>query len=217
MGKELLNLEEEIELGQENAKNTKELYQLLSSYNAYSILLLKAKFEYERKKVNLKSYYLDSNCYEKQIADLFSLFKSDECLRGKQLSGINSKDMLFLIDQDTLLRMSSFEIMNSKIAGLSNINYKLLKINNCVGKVYNQSIYCGDPYYCDTHSEDRKAFGLFYNGKIVTPSYAFDNQFRAYDNMDIREILKPQSLNEIYEKITAAKNAKSKKLILTKH
>ena len=41
--------------------------------------------------------------------------------------------------------------------------------------------------------------------------------FRLYDNMDIREILKPQSLDEIYEKITEAKDTKAKKLILTKH
>ena len=37
-------------------KKTKELYQLLSSYNAYSILLLKAESEYKRKKANLKRY-----------------------------------------------------------------------------------------------------------------------------------------------------------------
>ena len=41
--------------------------------------------------------------------------------------------------------------------------------------------------------------------------------FRLYDNMDIREILKPQSLDEIYEKITEAKDTKAKKLVLTKH
>ena len=217
MNKGLYNLEHEIELGQENAKRTEELFQLLSSYNAYSILILKAKSEYERKKANLKRYYLYSNCYKEQIADLFSLFKGDECLRGKQLSKLSDKDMLFLIDQDTLLRMNSFDIMNSNISGLSRIDYELLKINNCVGKVYNQSIYCGDPYYCDTHWEDREAFGLFYNGELVTPSYMLDNQFKSYDNMDIREILKPQSFDDIYEKITESKNTKAKKLVLTKY
>ena len=217
MNKGLYNLEHEIELGQENAKRTEELFQLLSSYNAYSILILKAKSEYERKKANLKRYYLYSNCYKEQIADLFSLFKGDECLRGKQLSKLSDKDMLFLIDQDTLLRMNSFDIMNSNISGLSRIDYELLKINNCVGKVYNQSIYCGDPYYCDNHWEDREAFGLFYNGELVTPSYMLDNQFKSYDNMDIREILKPQSFDDIYEKITESKNTKAKKLVLTKY
>lgn len=217
MTKALLDLEKEIKHGEESAKKAEELYQLLSSYNAYSILLLKIKSDYERKNANLKRYYLNSDCYKNQIADLFSLFKSDECLRGKQLSVISKKDMLFLINQDTLLRMNSFDIMNSNIGGLSNLGYELLKINNCVGKVYNQSIYCGDPFYCDTHWEDREAFGLFYNGSLVTPSYELNNQFRTYDNMDIREILRPQSLDEIYEKITTAKNAKAKELILTKY
>lgn len=216
MRKDLLNLEHEIELGQENAKKTKELYQLLSSYNAYSILLLKAKSEYMRKKANLKMYYSNSDCYENQIADLFSLFKSDECLRGKKLSGINDKDMLFLIDQDTILIMNSFDIMNSNIGGLSQINYELLKINNCIGKIYIQSVYCGDPYYCDTHCEDKEAFGLFFNGNLVTSSYELDNQFRGYDNMDIREILKPQSLDEIHEKIAKSRDIKVKKLALSK-
>lgn len=55
MEKLLLDLETEITNGQEKAKQTKELYQLLSSYNAYCILLLKAKQEYERKKQTLNN------------------------------------------------------------------------------------------------------------------------------------------------------------------
>ena len=43
MEKLLLDLETEITNGQENAKQVKELYQLLSSYNAYCILLLKVR------------------------------------------------------------------------------------------------------------------------------------------------------------------------------
>ena len=216
MEKLLLDLETEITNGQEKAKQTKELYQLLSSYNAYCILLLKAKQEYERKKTNIKQYYLDSDCYKKQIVDLFSLFKSDECLIGKSISETNNEDILFLIDQDTLLRIYSFDIMNSTIGGLSSINYKLLKINNCKGKIYKQNVYCGDPYYCDSHWEYKDAFGFFYNGSLVTPGYVLNEQFGAYDNIDIREILKVQSLDEIHKKINEAKNIKTKKLIIQK-
>lgn len=216
MEKLLLDLEMEIANGQENAKKTKELYQLLSSYNAYSILLLKAKQEYERKKANIKQYYLDSDCYKNQTVDLFSLFKSDECLSGKIISETSREDMLFLIDPDTLLRIYSFDIMNSTIGGLSHIDYNLLKINSCMAKVYKQSVYCGDPYYCDSHWEDKDAFGLFYDGSLVTPGFVLDGQFKNYDNMDIRDILKVQSLDEIHEKINEVKNTKAKKLILTK-
>lgn len=216
MEKVLLDLETEIANGQENAKKTKELYQLLSSYNAYNILLLKAKQEYERKKTNIKQYYSDSDCYENMTVDLFSLFKIDECLSGKIISETSRKDMLFLIDQDTLLRIYSFDIMNSTISDLSHIGYDLLKINNCIAKVYKQSVYCGDPYYCDSHFEYKDAFGFFYNGSLITPGFVLDNQFSNYDNMDIREILKVQSLDEIHKKIYEAKNIKAKKLILTR-
>ena len=216
MEKLLLDLETEITNGQEKAKQTKELYQLLSSYNAYCILLLKAKQEYERQKANIKQYYSDSDCYKNQTVDLFSLFKSDECLIGKSISETNNEDMLFLIDQDTLLRIYSFDIMNSTIGGLSSIAYKLLKINNCKGKIYKQNVYCGDPYYCDSHWEYKDAFGFFYNGSLVTPGYVLNEQFGAYDNIDIREILKVQSLDEIHKKINEAKNIKTKKLIIQK-
>ena len=216
MEKLLLDLEMEIANGQESAKNIKELYQLLSSYNAYSILLLKAQQEYEEKKANIKQYYSDSNCYKNQTVDLFSLFKSDEYLSGKIIGETNHKNMLFLIDSDTLLRIYSFDIMNSIISDLSYIDYNLLKIDSCKAKIYKQDVYCGDPFYCDSHWEDKDAFGLFYNGKLVTPGFVLDSQFETYDNMDVREILKVQSLEEIHEKINEAKNIKAKKLILTK-
>ena len=86
-----------------------------------------------------------------------------------------------------------------------------MKINNCKGKIYKQSIYCGDPYYCDQHWEDREAFGFFYNDTLITPAYALDNKYISYDNVDIREILKVQTLDDIHEKMN-----KAKKLILTK-
>ena len=213
MGKTLSELKREIKNGQVNAKRTEELYQLLSSYNAYNILLLKAKIEHERLKTKSNNYYLNSNCYENQINDLFSTFKSNECLRLKQISGINKKDMIFLIDQDTLLRLNSFDIMTSNIGGLSSIDYDLLKINNCMAKIYKENVYCGDPYYCDSHFEKKNAFGLFYREELITPSYELESQFRSYDNKDIRDILKVQSLDDIQDKINQAQNEKKVKLL----
>ena len=211
-----LDLEKEIINGHENEKKTKELYQLLSSYNAYCSLLLKVKQQYEKKENSIKQYYLNSDCYKMQTADLFKTFKNDEYLIGKLITQTNHEDMLFLIDQDTLLRIYSFDIKNSTIVGLSCIQYNLLKINNCKAKIYKQSVYYRDPYYCDSHEEYKDALGFFNNGNPVTPGYVLDSQFNAYDNVDIREILKVQSLDDIYEKINEAKNIKSKKLVLTK-
>ena len=214
MGK--LDLEKEIIIGQKNAKNIKELYELLSSYNAYSILFLKAKEEYEQKKYNIKQYYSDSNCYKESINDLFSQFKSDEFLKVKSISNMTRDDKLFLVDDNTLLRIHSFDIMNSNIGGLSHINYEFLNINNCKGKIYKESVYCGDPLYCDKHFEDKEVFGLFEKDKLITPTYALDSRLNAYNNLNIREILKVQTLDEIYEKINIAKNEKVGKLILSK-
>lgn len=215
MEKLLLDLEMEIINGQKNAKKTKELYQLLSSCNAYNILLLKAKQEYESKKMNIERYYSDSDCYKNQIADLFSLFKSDEYLCCKFISGTNHKDMLFLIDQDTLLRIHSFDIINSSISGLSNINYSILKINSCLFKSYKKGLYSGNTFYGDSHCEYKDSFGLLCDMKLITPEYVLDSQFKLYNNRDIREVLKVQSLEEIQGKINEAKNIKTKKLILT--
>lgn len=212
-----LNLEREIEIGQKSAGQAKELYELLSSYNAYSILLREAKMEYERKKENVKKYYTDCDCYRNQISGLFSLFKNNECIRGNQLSRRDCKDMLFLIDRDNLLRINSFDDMNSDIGGLSVVDYTLLKINNCKFKLYKENIYCNDPYYCESYTESKEAFGLFYDETLITPSYEVDNRLRKYDNMDVRDILKQQSIDEIYEKITNAKNIKTKKLVLNQY
>lgn len=210
MEKLLLDLETEITNGQKNAQKTKELYQLLSSCNAYNLLLLKAKKKYENEKMNIERYYSDSDCYKNEIADLFSIFKSDEYLCCKFISGTNHEDMLFLIDQDTLLRIHSFDTINSYCS----LDYNILKINSCLFKVYKKGICLADRFYGDSHYEYKDVFGLFCDGKLITPEYVSDNQFKLYNNKDIREILKVQSLEEIHKKINESKNIKTKKLIL---
>lgn len=212
----LSDLEYKIMKDQENTKNAKELYEVLSTYNAYSILFLKARNEYEGNKINIRQYYSDSNCYKAQIEDLFSVFKSDECLMMDQISRINDQDILFLVDKSTLLRINSFDIFNSYIGGLSSVSYEFLKIHNCEFKIYKQSVYFSDPYYYDYHWLDKDAIGLFYDEKLISPAYAICDNLRKYNNMDIREILNVLSLDEIYEKITIAKDNKAKKLVLTK-
>ena len=215
MEKLLFNLEKEIELGMQRANNTKELYQLLSSYNAYNILLLKAQNEYEKTNSNIKQYYIDKECYRTQIEDLFSLFKNNECLKLKEICIGDHMDMLFLIDENTILRMYSFDKVYS-LDDLSCIGYYLLNINDCKVKIYDKDVYCGDPYYSDYHFETKEAFGLFDNNRLITPNYALDIQFKIYDSKDIRKILKIQSLDEIYRKIKLAKEEKEKKLVLIK-
>ena len=212
---EHLDIEKEITLGQENARRTYELYQLLSSYNAYSDLILKAKKEYKFKETYLQQAKPYSKCYRNQINDLFSLFKSDEYLKLSFLSALNKdSDMLFLIDENTLLRLKSYDIYNTNIIGLSRLDYEILKINRAIAKIYTEKVYFRDPYYCDKHWEEKEAFGIFENNSLVTPRYAYTGELEKYDNIDIREILKVQTIEEIYEKINEAKNIKAKTLTL---
>lgn len=214
---EHLDIEKEITLGQENARRTYELYQLLSSYNAYSDLILKAKKEYKFKETYLQQTKPYSKCYRNQINDLFSLFKSDEYLKLSFLSALNKdSDMIFLIDENTLLRLKSYDIYNTNIIGQSRLDYEILKINRAIAKIYTEKVYCGDPYYCDKHWEAKEAFGIFENNSLVTPRYAYNGELEKYDNIDIREILKVQPIEEIYAKISEAKNIKAKTLMLKK-
>lgn len=211
---EHLDIEKEIIVGEENARRAYELYQLLSTYNACSQVLLKAK---EDPQTSILRYGLYSHCYRNQINYLFSLFKSDECLKTSFISSINNeRDMLFLIDENTLLRLNSRDVVNSIIPNSSTLDYFILNCIHAVAKVYKQKVYCGDPYYCDKHWEDKKAFGIFENNSLITPSYALTSELEKYHNIDIRDILKIQPIEEIYEKINEAKNIKSETLMLKK-
>lgn len=201
-------LEDKIIKNQKDIYKIKELYHLISSYNAYILLLLKAK----GKELNIKN---NTNCYENQIDNLFSLFTNNECLKLNQLVNYNNKDMLFLINQNTLFRIHNFNIINSTLDAIYNINYQLLNIKNnkCKTKIYDETIYYNDPYYYSYNSFKEKSLGIFCDNKLITPSYRLDDQLIKYDNMDIREILQVQSFEDIYNKITKAKEEKIKKLL----
>ena len=210
----VFGINQEVRDGQRRAERAYELYQLLSTYNAYNIKLLKAQAEYENKRVNFKPYYLYAECFGNRIDDLFANFDKNQYLKTTLTEGDDYKDMLFLIDPNTLLRLNTYEIVNSNVFDAHDLDYELIKINNCKAKVVNESIYCGDPYYCDYHHENKKIIGLFNNERQITPSYVLDNSLKQYDNADIREILEIQTLDDIYEKIKEAKEEKVKKLSL---
>ena len=59
------------------------------------------------------------------------------------------------------------------------------------------------------HYEYKDAIGLFIGRDLITPAYNFEKQFESYDGADIRDILIPQSIDEIHEKIKSVKDAKS--------
>ena len=97
----IISFEKELKNDQHNSQNGMKLYRLLTTYNAYKILLLKARYEHKKKDVQFSRYYLDDDCYGEQINDLFAEFKNDECLKGEVLSLFSilkrDKDLVFLI------------------------------------------------------------------------------------------------------------------------
>ena len=71
-----------------------------------------------------------------------------------------------------------------------------------------------DPYYYDEYYENHDACSLFNDGSIITQGYVLNDNLLSCNNVDIREILKEQSIDEIHEKIAKAKNCKIKQLTL---
>ena len=205
----------EVENSYQEAEKTKELYELLSTYNAYITLLMKAKSNYEDKKIDVRKYYSNDICYRKRVNDLFKLFKSNENLEGQLLKSPRQRDLIFLIDQETLLKIKNSENFGTSLLDC-NIDYSLLRIDDCICKIFEESIYHRDPYYCESYYEDEEAFGLVSNKKLITPSYKLEEEHKDYEDKDIREVLKPQSIDEVLEKITEAKEEKVKQLVLTR-
>lgn len=207
----ILDLEKSIINGQKEEEKTYELYKLLSSYNAYCFLLLKAQSQLKNETTNIN--YINSDCFKDQIPCLFSTFESNECLKLSHLEN-KEKDILFLINQNTILRINYYDNMNTIIDDVSHISYSFLRFSDLIARTYNKKVYNRNPYYCEEYYEDKNAFGLYSNGLLITPNYELDDSLKQFNNMDITDILTPQSLDEIYYKITDAKKEKS--LILTR-
>ena len=211
MNNTLSNLNLEIEKGISSAKTLEELYQLLSTYNAYSILLIKAKNKLERLGTAFKGDYDYSDCYKNSIKELFSKFNQNELLNLTEAEYnflIDAKDMIFLINDHTLLQIHSYDLFDAD--GLRDLNYKFIKFEDCIVKRYEDKIYKRDPYYCSEYYKYKDAIGLFRGKDLITPAYNFEKQFESIDGADIRDVLIPQSIDEIHEKIKSVKDAKMK-------
>ena len=217
MNNTLSNLNLEIEKGISSAKTLEELYQLLSTYNAYNILLIKAKNKLERLGTAFKGDYDYSDCYKNSIKELFSKFNQNELLYLTEAEYNvlkDAKDMIFLSNDHTLLKIHSYHpIWNNNLYDLD-ISYKFIRFLDCNVKRFVDKIYHRDPYYCTEHYEYKDAIGLFIGKDLIKPAYNFEKQFESYDGADIRDILIPQSIEEIHEKIKSVKDAKIKTLSL---
>ncbi len=213
MKKREYDIEREILSGNNQAKRMKELYQLLTTYNAHNILLLKARQEYLGNILSRIPDCEEKKCFIDQADYLFSFFDEDECLDAKQLLSLNDdKNRIFLIDDNTLLRLSIGEIRLSPTIGLANINYSLDRINRCKGKIFTEDVLHYDPVYNEKHYEQKEAFGLFDGYRQIGTSYEPTDTLKTYDKLDVRDILKPMSIDDIGERINEAKLIQERRL-----
>lgn len=211
----LSNLNLELNNGIKQANTLYELYQLLSVYNVYNKLLSEAENDLEKSNRVIKENSHSWDCYEKHIAELFSGFTQNELLYLTEAEYNvlkDAKDMIFLIDDHTLLKVHSYHpIWNNNLYDID-ISYKFIRFLDCNVKRYEDKIYHRDPYYCTEHYEYKDAIGLFRGKDLITPAYNFEKQFESIDGADIRDVLIPQSIDEIHEKIKSVKDAKMKVL-----
>lgn len=213
----LSNLNLELNNGIKQANTLYELYQLLSVYNIYNKLLSEAENDLEKSNRVIKENFHSWDCYGKPIAELFSGFTQNELLYLTEAEHNvlkDAKDMIFLINDHTLLKIHSYHpIWNNNLYDID-ISYKFIRFLDCNVKRFVDKIYDSDPYYCTEHYEYKDAIGLFIGRDLIKPAYNFEKQFESYDGADIRDILIPKSIDEIHEKIKSVKDAKIKTLSL---
>ena len=212
MERTIEQLTKELEEGINKANNAREVAAILSTYNAIYVELLKVKIRQNKLLINdRKLNILEPECYDDYMDTLFSLFKSNEYIKGRDIQHFSEIIRLFLIDDNTILSLSC----SPNMASYKDILYlktRLLRINDCKAKVYEESVYCGDPYYCDSHFENKKAFGLFENKELIGPSIRYEQNFNNFDNRDIRDVLKVQSIDDIIDKMNESKDTMVRKL-----
>ena len=212
------NIELELLEGVKEVEEIKSMYKFISTYNVYKLLLAHCK----NKEYNFHLFYPDTEfyppeCYQKQVYELLSLFNDNELLYLNSPYS-NKKNISFLIDSNTLLVIYPFKLNFSIYKEVIDLEYEIIKINN--NKATNieyQSINESPRYYVFNNVDEIiNTFApwdyLYNNEIIITPGYELDDKLPYYNNIDINDILKIQSINVIHEKIKSVKDAKMKVL-----
>ena len=182
----------------------------------YKLLLAHCK----NKEYNFHLFYPTTEfyppeCYQKQVYELLSLFKDNELLYLNSSDSIK-KIISFLIDSNTLLVIYPFKHNFSINTEVIDLEYEIIKINN--NKATNieyQSINESPRYYVFNNVDEIiNTFApwdyLYNNEIIITPGYCLNDKLPYYNNIDINDILKIQSIDVIHEKIKSVKDAKMK-------
>ena len=214
------NIELELLEGVKEVEEIKEMYKFISTYNVYRLLLAHCK----NKEYNFHLFYPTTEfyppeCYQKQVYELLSLFNDNELLYLNSPDS-NKKNISFLIDSNTLLVIYPCKHNFSIYKEVIDLEYEIIKINN--NKATNneyQSINESPRYYVFNNVDEIiNTFAprdyLYNNEIIITPGYELDDKLPYYNNIDINDILKIQSIDDISKKLKETRDIKVKTLKL---
>lgn len=214
------NIELELLEGLKEVEEIKSMYKFISTYNVYRLLLAHCK----NKEYNFHLFYLTTEfyppkCYQKQVYELLSLFNDNELLYLNSPDS-NKKNISYLIDSNTLLVIYPCKHNFSIYKEVIDLEYKIIKINNNKATNIEYQSTNEKPHYYVFYNVDEiiNTFApwdyLYNNEIIITPGYYLNDKLLYYNNIDINDILKIQSIDDISKKIKETRDIKVKTLKL---
>lgn len=214
------NIELELLEGLKEVEEIKSMYKFISTYNVYRLLLAHCKNnEYNFHLFYPTNEFYPPKCYQKQVYELLSLFNDNELLYLNSPDS-NKKNISFLIDRNTLLVIYPCKHNFSIYKEVIDLEYKIIKINNNKATNIEYQSTNEKPHYYVFYNVDEiiNTFApwdyLYNNEIIITPGYYLNDKLLYYNNIDINDILKIQSIDDISKKIKETRDIKVKTLKL---
>ena len=132
----------------------------------------------------------------------------------------NKKNISFLIDSNTLLVIYPCKHNFSIYKEVIDLEYEIIKINNNKATNIEYQFINESPRYYVFNNVDEiintfAPWDYLYNKEIIiTPGYELDDKLPYYNNIDINDILKIQSIDDISKKLKETRDIKVKMLKL---
>ncbi len=135
-----------------------------------------------------------------------NLFDEDECLAlsfVKSPTMADCKDFVFLLDDNTMLTIR--EVSASDCPGDVRLSAIVSKIGDCKGDSFKHKLYYWDSMREKECTKYVDAFTFRDKGDRFLPNiYETNDKLKSYDGLDIRDVLKPITLESIADRIMNA-------------
>ncbi len=144
--------------------------------------------------------------YKISVEKFANLFGDDECLKLDVIEEkFYNKDFIFLLDDQTIFVINARHYPFHGYPAEPDIVLAATvhKIDYLKGNNFIKAIYAGDPYYCTDDYYDKDAFKFVdSHNKSILNEYESTDTLKSYEGKDIREILKPISFEEFFDRLT---------------